>query len=145
MESTASRAALLLSAVSFILALAAIAGCDSSDDGGALPVAGDDSATTDRDTPVSLSLIANDVAVAPATLDVRSLDLDPARPGAQPYLMTSAGDYFLDCLGDVRFTPASGFSGDATAEYTVADDRGRLAEPARIVITVRDKVPSIYF
>jgi mannan endo-1,4-beta-mannosidase len=138
MESTTSRAVLLLSAVSFILALAAIAGCDSIDDAGALPIAADDSATTDRDTPVSLSLIANDVAVAPAALDVRSVDLDPARPGPQQYLMTSAGDYFLDCLGGVRFTPASGFSGDASAEYTVADDRGRLAEPGRIVITVRD-------
>ena len=137
MESPTSRAVLFVP-VSIILALATIAGCDSDDATAGAPLAADDSATTDRDAPLGLSLIANDVAVAPAVLDPASLDLEPATPGAQQYLLTSAGEFFLDCLGDVRFVPAAGFSGEATAEYTIADDLGRRAAPARIVITVRN-------
>ena len=128
---------MILSAVSILVAMLAIGGCDAEGAAGA-PVAPDDGAATDRDTPVSLSLIANDVAFAPAALDSASADLDPATPGAQQHITTDAGDYLLDCLGDVRFVPTSAFAGDATAEYTIADNEGRVSAPALITITVRD-------
>jgi len=136
MKTTAiSRATTIPAAAGIFLALVAIAGCNSDDDAGA-PAALDDRAATDRDAPVGLSLIANDVAQPPAALDVASLDLDAATPGAQPHLAIAAGDFLMDCLGDVRFVPAPGFSGEATAEYTIADDRGRRSAAARIVIAV---------
>jgi len=129
------RTAITRPAATLLLAAVAVGAC-----GGEVatdpPVAADDRAATAPDTQVALSLITNDVADPPATLDVASLDLDPATPGAQWRITTDAGRYLLDCTGDVLFIPAPGFTGVAATPYTVADSLGRVSAPARIVVTV---------
>ncbi len=126
---TRSGAVLLLSAVS----IGACGAGESVDS----PVAASDWATTQPDTQVVLSLVANDFARPPATLDLTSLDLEPARPGAQSETTTDAGFYLLNCTGDVLFIPAPGFTGVAAASYTIADSLGQVSTPARIVVNVR--------
>lgn len=125
----------ILSTTALLVACFAIVGCGSESLAGA-PVAGDDRAITGRDTPIVLPLLVNDEATSPSTLDVGSLDLDPAAAGIQQHRTTEAGDYLLDCLGDVRFVPTPGFRGEATAPYTIADSLGEVSAPARIIITV---------
>ena len=100
----------ILSTTALLVACFAIVGCGSESLAGA-PVAGDDRAITGRDTPIVLPLLVNDEATSPSTLDVGSLDLDPAAAGIQQHRTTEAGDYLLDCLGDVRFVPTPGFRG----------------------------------
>jgi hypothetical protein len=127
---TLTRAAAALSAA------LAIAGCDG-DLATDPPLAADDVAATRPDEQVVLSLMVNDVAVAPATLDVSSLDIDPATPGAQWWITTDAGRWLLDCSGDVLYVPAPGFTGQASTPYTIADSLGRVSAPAHIVVTVK--------
>lgn len=109
-----------------------------------LPVADDDRATTDQETPVSFALTANDITYGQASLDVASLDLDPATPGRQDRIATAFGNYVVDGMGNVSFTPAPGFSGEASTPYTIADSLGRVSGPARIIVTVKGNPSTLY-
>jgi mannan endo-1,4-beta-mannosidase len=100
------------------------------------PVADDDTFQTEFGIPVTGSLTANDVAYR-ARLAARSLDLDPATSGTQGTLTTAAGTFAVDATGTLTFTPVDGFSGKATASYTVADQRHRTSNTAKIVVTVK--------
>jgi mannan endo-1,4-beta-mannosidase len=100
------------------------------------PVADDDTFQTEFGAAVSGSLTANDVAYQ-ARLEPRTVDLDPATPGTQHTLTTSAGTFAVDDAGTLTFTPADGFAGKAVASYTVADQRHRTSNTAKIVVTVK--------
>jgi hypothetical protein len=131
-----SKAALTLSTAAIAFAAFAFAGCGRECPSGP-PVASDDLAITGMNKPVGMPIVANDTACGTTSLDIHSLDLDPATPGTQLSIMTKAGGYMLDCTGDVHFVPADGFMGEATTPYTIADTDGQVSEPAHIIVTVQ--------
>jgi len=88
------------------------------------PDAVDDADSTAFNTPVTVDLLANDSDVDGDTLSVVAASV----PAAEGTLLDN-GD------GTVTFTPANGFTGDATISYTIADPDG-LTDSATHVITV---------
>jgi hypothetical protein len=91
------------------------------------PKAVNDSATTNRDIPVIIPVLANDQAFG-ATLLVSSVTPTGAVNGT-----TSAPD---PATGDVTFTPAAGFVGAGSFIYTVQDSNGLTSAPATVSVTV---------
>lgn len=82
------------------------------------PVAGADAASTDDDTPVAIAaadLLGNDVA-GPANERAQSLALSSVASTTQ-----TNGSVSFDGT-NVEYTPAPGFAGSASFEYTVCDD-----------------------
>ncbi|RMB56458.1 tandem-95 repeat protein, partial [Dokdonia sinensis] len=86
------------------------------------PDAEDDTATTDEDTPVDISVLDNDdLGTEPTTItDVT----DPANG-----TVTINGD------GTVTYTPDADFSGTDTFEYTITDDNGNTST-ATVDVTI---------
>ena len=89
------------------------------------PVAVDDTATTDEDTPVTITaaaLLAN--------------DSDPDGDALSLVSVGNAvnGSVALDGAGDVVFTPDADFNGAASFEYMVSD--GNTASTASVAVTV---------
>ncbi|MGJ6962347.1 Ig-like domain-containing protein [Streptosporangium sp. G11] len=99
------------------------------------PVADHDAAVTSYGTAVTVDATANGIAYA-AGIRPGSLDLDPVTAGRQDTLATAKGT-FAAASGEVTFTPADGFSGRATATYTVRDTLLRLSNTAEITVTVK--------
>ncbi|TWT70923.1 Ig-like domain-containing protein [Crateriforma conspicua] len=91
------------------------------------PVAGDDSATLDQDTNVTIDVLANDSA-GPAnenqTLSITSISTAPANGSAQI------------SNGQVVYTPIAGFFGSDSFEYSVTD--GIDSTTATVTITVNE-------
>lgn len=87
------------------------------------PTAQNDATTTDEDTPVSISVLANDSDVDGDALTVASLE-QPRR-----------GQVTLTENGVLRYTPPADFSGQVRFRYTVKDGHGGRAT-ARVVVTV---------
>ena len=88
------------------------------------PVAGDDAATTQEDTPVTTdNVLANDTDVDGDTLTVSAF--------TQP----SHGSVVDNGDGTFAYTPAAGFYGQDTFTYTVSDGHGGTAV-ATVTITV---------
>ena len=82
------------------------------------PVAVDDTASTDENSPVTITadqLLAND-----SDLDVDQLTLSSVNNPTD-------GNVEIDPNGDVYFTPDPDFTGDASFDYTVSDDKGGTA------------------
>ncbi|MEF1183002.1 Ig-like domain-containing protein, partial [Vibrio campbellii] len=86
------------------------------------PVANDDSAVTDEDTPVTINVLPNDTDVDGDTLTIVNASV-PAEQGAVE---------IVD--GKLVFTPADNFNGEATISYTVSD--GALEDSAEVSVTV---------
>ncbi|CAE6904890.1 COG2931 RTX toxins and related Ca2 -binding proteins [Vibrio sp. B1FIG11] len=86
------------------------------------PVANDDSAVTDEDTPVTIDVLPNDTDVDGDTLTIVNASV-PAEQGTVE---------IVD--GKLVFTPADNFNGEATISYTVSD--GELEDSAEVSITV---------
>ncbi len=86
------------------------------------PVANDDTSSTDYNTAVVVDVLANDTDVDGDTLTVT---------GAT----SPDGDVTINADGTITFTPTTGFSGDATIEYTVDDGNGGT-DTATVTITV---------
>jgi VCBS repeat-containing protein len=81
------------------------------------PVAHDDTATTDEDTPVNISaneLLAND-STGPANESGQTLNIKSVSNGQH-------GQPVLNNDGSVTFTPDADFFGEASFDYTVCDD-----------------------
>ncbi len=89
------------------------------------PVANDDTATTDQNTPVNINVVANDTdadgTINPATVVV-----------SQP----SNGGTFANNDGTVDYTPAQDFTGNDSFTYTVKDNLGVISNTATVTITV---------
>ncbi|OAN75556.1 hypothetical protein A8B78_16215 [Jannaschia sp. EhC01] len=88
------------------------------------PVAGDDTATTDEDTPITITdVLDNDSDADGDTLEIISATV-PVDQGT----VTTDGT-------NVTFTPAENFNGEATITYTISDGNGGT-DTADIVVTV---------
>ncbi|WP_025054124.1 Ig-like domain-containing protein, partial [Sulfitobacter noctilucicola] len=92
------------------------------------PDAVDDSDTTEFETAVTVDLLANDTDVDIATNGDVITVIEATVPAEQGILVDN-GD------GTVTFTPADGFSGDATISYTIEDAAG-LQDSALHTVTV---------
>ncbi|MFK3677183.1 beta strand repeat-containing protein [Microbacterium sp. NPDC090218] len=84
------------------------------------PVANPDGATTGQDVPVVIEVLANDTGS----------DLDVSIAGAP-----SHGSAAVGADGRVTYTPAAGFAGSDTFQYTVTDPVGQ-ASTATVTVTV---------
>ncbi|WP_282249176.1 tandem-95 repeat protein [Vibrio campbellii] len=95
------------------------------------PVANDDSAVTDEDTPVTIDVLPNDTDVDGDTLTIVNASV-PADQGTVE---------IVD--GKLVFTPANNFNGEASISYTVSD--GALEDSAEVSITVNpiNDVPTV--
>ena len=111
------------------------------------PVADNDTAITEFETPVTLVPAANDIAYGGAMVVPATIDLDPATLGQQTSFSVAGGVFALQPDGTVLFIPATDFSGKATAAYTVQDSQGRLSNVASEVVTVKPnpQAPVILF
>jgi DNA/RNA endonuclease G (NUC1) len=78
------------------------------------PVATDDSATTDEDTPVTINVLGNDTDVENDALAVTAVGV------------ASNGSAAIE-NGQVIFTPAADYHGPASFTYTVSDGNGGTA------------------
>jgi hypothetical protein len=81
------------------------------------PVANADTRSTDEDTPLEFA----------ATQLLRNDDPGPANESSQTLTVTAVdqavnGQVSLGTNGDITFTPATGFNGQASFEYTVCDN-----------------------
>lgn len=92
------------------------------------PVAGDDSASTERDMAVILSVLAND-----SDPDGDALTVTGATDGSSG-TVTNNGD------GTLTYNPNAGFSGVDTFTYTVSDRNGGQ-DTATVTVTVADSPP----
>ena len=91
------------------------------------PVAYDDVASTTRNTPVTINLIANDV------------DADGSIDGASLVIVTSptqGGQVTNNLDGSVSYTPKRGFRGTDTFTYKVSDNLGTESNVATVRVNV---------
>jgi Ca2+-binding RTX toxin-like protein len=93
------------------------------------PDAVDDADTTDFNTPITVDLLANDTDVDLPEGDV--LTVTAVSVPADQGTIENNDD------GTALFTPADGFTGDATISYTIEDVAG-LSDIAEHVVTVAD-------
>ena len=105
------------------------------------PVAGDDSKTTNENTPVTINVIANDAdcpsdALAGGAVNPATVDLNTSTAGIQNSITTAQGSFSADATGVVAFTPAQNYFGTAATGYTVNDKAGKASNVATISITV---------
>ncbi|MGJ8597539.1 Ig-like domain-containing protein, partial [Sulfitobacter sp.] len=86
------------------------------------PVAVDDTATTDEDTPVTIAVLDND-----------------SDPDADPLTVTEAtsddGTVTINDDGTLEFTPNADFNGEAVINYTITDGNGGF-DDAAVTVTV---------
>jgi subtilisin len=88
------------------------------------PVASDDVATTPEDTPVSISILANDMDQDGNSLHVTGVG------------SAGHGEAILNPAGTaISYTPAADFSGPDTFDYTISDGAGGT-DTASVAITV---------
>lgn len=100
------------------------------------PIADGDFFTTALNTPVSFSIVDNDIAFGDATLDLGSIDLDPATPGIQHEVAVERGTYTVDG-GVVTFVPTTDEQGSARISYVIADSEGRQAAEITISVVIQ--------
>ncbi|TWV79908.1 hypothetical protein CEW93_010615, partial [Moraxella sp. VT-16-12] len=86
------------------------------------PVANDDVAVTDYETAVTIDVLANDTDADNDPLTITQASVDPAQ-----------GTVSID-NGKLIFTPAAGFEGEATINYTISD--GKEVSSAKVTTTV---------
>jgi large repetitive protein len=86
------------------------------------PVAANDSATTNEDTPVTISVLAND-----------------SDPDGDPLTVTLAnagnGIVVINANGTITYTPDANFNGTDTITYTISDGQGGTST-ATVTVTV---------
>ena len=86
------------------------------------PTAVDDSATTAEDTPVIISVLAND-----------------SDPDGDPLSVTAAtalnGSVVRDANGTITYTPNANFNGTDTISYTISDGQGGTSN-AQVAVTI---------
>jgi large repetitive protein len=100
------------------------------------PVAVNDSRNTTQATPTTFSVTANDNdANGNTTINLASIDLDPATPGQQTSITVAGeGTFTADHLGNVTFTPLSGFTGISVVTYTIQDEVAQVSNAANIAV-----------
>ncbi|MFH4535879.1 tandem-95 repeat protein [Vibrio diabolicus] len=86
------------------------------------PVAKDDTAVTDEDTPVMIDVLPNDTDVDGDKLSIQSASVPEAQGKVEIV------------EGKLVFTPAENFNGDAEITYIITD--GQLTDEAKVTVTV---------
>lgn len=99
------------------------------------PVASNDVATTNEDTPVTIDILSNDSDVDNSIV-LSSVDLNLALSGVQSTFTNSQGVWTANLSGLVTFTPSLNYNGTASISYKVRDDSLALSNLATISITV---------
>ena len=98
------------------------------------PIANADTATTMENQAVAISVLANDTdasgTINPASVAIKT---------APAHGTTSVNP----TTGVVTYTPANGFVGTDTLQYTVADTLGDVSAPASVTVTVSAPLPPI--
>lgn len=96
------------------------------------PEALDDADITDFGTPVTIDLLANDYDVDSETLTV-----------TEATVLAVQGSLVDNGDGTVEFTPAAGFTGDATINYNIADnDGGEASALHKVTVNPAELVPT---
>jgi hypothetical protein len=96
-----------------------------------VPVAANDSATTDQDVAVTIDVLANDT-----DLDEDDLSTDSVTQGANGLVVINADD-------TVTYTPDRDFNGNDSFTYTVSDGNGGTGT-ATVTITVQSDVITMH-
>jgi PKD repeat protein len=97
----------------------------------AAPVAGNDTATTDRDVPVTIDILANDSDPDGDVLTFANVDLLTNYPGAAYQGVQLNGRLAI------RVTPPDSFVGTITFHYQACDSWGGCSATATVTLTVR--------
>jgi mannan endo-1,4-beta-mannosidase len=100
------------------------------------PVADNDVAITEFETPVDVPILANDIAYGVRLLP-STVDLDPATPGLQTTGSTANASYSVNSAGVLHVVPVAGFAGKITLSYTVRDLFRRMSNVATVNVTVK--------
>jgi gliding motility-associated-like protein len=98
------------------------------------PVATNDTASTNEDTPVTVTVTSNDTDLD-GTINTSSVDLDPSTAGIQSTFTNAQGTWTVS-NGVVTFTPALNYNGTASITYTVNDNSGATSNVATLTVTV---------
>ncbi len=91
------------------------------------PLAGDDLAETVEETAVVIAVLANDMD-PDGSLDPGSITVVRVAGHGQTQVNRTTGA--------ITYTPAAGFSGEDSFDYTVRDDRGAVSNAATVFVTV---------
>jgi large repetitive protein len=97
----------------------------------ATPVAGNDTASTDRDVPVTIDVLANDSDPDGDVLTPGNVDLRTYYPGASWQVVQVNGRW------EMKVTPPDSFVGTMTFHYQACDNLGACSAPATITLTVK--------
>jgi hypothetical protein len=89
------------------------------------PVAANDSAVTNEDTPVDIPVLANDTDDLPLSQATVNIVTGPAH-----------GSVSVSPAGVVTYTPGANYSGSDSFTYTVTDAGGAVSAPATVALTV---------
>jgi subtilisin family serine protease len=89
------------------------------------PVAANDSAITNEDTPVDIPVLANDTDDTPLSQATVNIVTGP-----------SHGSVSVSSTGVVTYTPGANYSGPDSFTYTVTDAGGAVSTPATVTLTV---------
>ena len=102
-----------------------------------VPIAVNDTTTSQQDTPIKITVTTNDFD-PDGTIDVTTVDLDPSTPGIQKeFTIPGQGTYTADNSGVVTVTPVSGYCGTVTpVGYSVNDNSGATSNIATINIFI---------
>ncbi|EJN03643.1 Ig-like domain-containing protein [Phyllobacterium sp. YR531] len=102
------------------------------------PVAGDDSFTTNEDTPTTFDVRTNDTDVDGNPLTVTQINGTTISVGSP--VTVPGGVVSLNANGTLTFTPNANFNGSPTFDYTVSDGQGGTdtATVSGTVVSVQD-------
>jgi hypothetical protein len=99
------------------------------------PVAVNNTAISDEDTPISINILLNDSDVE-NELDSSTVDLDLGLVGIQSSIQTNTGNWSVATNGLLTFVPLLNFNGIASIQYQVKDLHGLTSNTATVNITV---------
>ncbi|MCJ8285857.1 Ig-like domain-containing protein [Halomonas sp.] len=97
------------------------------------PDADDDSTTTGEDQSVAYNVLANDTQGADGASVTDATLRDPSQGSVS----------FDSDTGEVTFTPAAGFEGDAVIDYTIRDADGDTSDAVFTVTVAADSTPTV--
>ena len=109
------------------------------------PVAVNDSSLDNPAGSTVLLTVTDNDTDTDGTINIATVDLDPATPGQQTTLpVAGEGTWSVDATGVVTFVPNAGFTGNPTPiTYTVQDNDGNTSNEATITITYLGNTGSI--
>ncbi|MBY6208303.1 MULTISPECIES: retention module-containing protein [Halomonas] len=102
------------------------------------PTAVADSTSTDLNTPVAYNVLDN----SDGTSDIQGAD-GATLTAASVQGGSSVGSITFNADGEVTFTPATGFEGEAVIDYTITDGDGDTATSALTVTVATDSTPTV--